>query len=547
MLKTNSILRDFIKKLFFLILFLIPAVIQAYNENPRECVENHLRYTSERNYDPKAAARSFYGLNRDDGVDLANKLRLAYDGMGVFIPVSRISDDPGYSDTTSNQSKVFILPDRLPEIFIEKIGSKWYYSPDCYDEIEKMYDDVYPFGSDLLYDNVPRFENRKFLGIYLWQYLSFIILIFIAVLIYFILNFIFKPLLGFIADKSFNFHMHLPQKYSKTAKVVSLLLIFYAFKFATALIRLPISVTSFIITALDILIVVLIGILVYRFFDIIISFIDQKAKSTPTKLDDQYIPILQQIAKLIIAIAVIFKILVLLNVDVTAIIAGLSIGGFALALASQDTVKNFIGSVMIFLDKPFKVDDWIEVDKYSGTVKEVGFRSTRIEQLDTSIISIPNNIISNQALVNKGERNLRMYETNLAITFGTSGDSIDTYLQGLRKIATEHPKIFGKYYINLSGVGSSSINILFRVYFMTSNYDEELKLREDITFLLIELSETLGIGFALPSQTLYYSKPPKAQNQEGSSVENRRILKSKLEEFFKNRNFGYHENGDNDE
>ncbi|MBK7095017.1 MAG: mechanosensitive ion channel family protein [Saprospiraceae bacterium] len=540
-----------IKRSFLTILFLIISILsvfgQSINRNPQECVAHHLKYTNAKDYDPDKAARSFYGLSRTDAADLANKLKLTYDGMGIYIPVNKIPDNPEYIDSTSNQQKFFILPDRLPAIFVEKIGNAWYYSPDCYNNINEMYSNVYPFGSDLLYDNIPRFDNRKFLGVYLWQYLSFLILIFLAFFSYFILKLIFKPLLSFIADRSFNFHMHLPHKYSKTAKVTSLILIFYVLKYAFALIRLPIGLSSFLITSIDIVIVVLIGILIYRIFDIIISYIDQKAKSTPTKLDDQYIPILQQIAKLIISIGVIFKVLVLLNVDVTAIIAGLSIGGFALALASQDTVKNFIGSVMIFLDKPFKVEDWIEIDKYSGTVKEVGFRSTRIEQLDTSIISIPNNIISNQALVNKGERNLRMYETNIAITFGTSGNSIETYLSGLRKIATEHPKIFGKYYINLSGLGTSSINILFRIYFITNNYDEELKLKENITFLLIELAEDLGIHFALPSQTLYFSKPPKPDNLNESSAENLEILKSKLSEFFKSKNFGQIEDENNEE
>lgn len=546
-MKTSFVM---LKKIFlvflFFIIFVTPAFCQANNSNPHDCVANHLKYTNPKDYDPKIAARSFYGLDRAEAADLANKLKLTYDGMGIYIPVGKIPDDPKYIDSTSNQQRYFILPDRLPGVYVEKIGNFWYYSPDCYDDIEKMYRNVYPFGSDLLYDNIPRFDNKNFLGIYLWQYLSFLILIILAISFYFILKIIFRPLLSFVADRSFNFHLDLPHKYSKTAKISSLLFIFYILKYAFALIRLPIGLSSFLITSIDIIIVILIGILIYRIFDIIIAFIDQKAKSTPTKLDDQYIPILQQIAKLIISIGVIFKVLVLLNVDVTAIIAGLSIGGFALALASQDTVKNFIGSVMIFLDKPFKVDDWIEVDKFSGTVKEVGFRSTRIEQLDTSIISIPNNIISNQALVNKGERNLRMYETNLAITFGTSGESISIYLKGLRKIATEHPKIYGKYYINLSGLGTSSINILFRVYFITNNYDEELKLKEDITFLLIELAETLGISFALPSQTLYYSKPPRNENLSGQSAENKKLLYTRLDEFFRNRNFGHSENSDNE-
>ena len=143
---------------------------QNLNRNPRECVSNHLKYTNAKDYDPDKASKSFYGLSKNNAADLSNKLKLTYDGMGVFIPVNKIPDNPKHIDSISKQAKYYILPERLPDIFVEKIGNYWYYSPDCYDDIERMYDNVYPFGSDLLYDNIPRFNNQKLLGIYIWQY-----------------------------------------------------------------------------------------------------------------------------------------------------------------------------------------------------------------------------------------------------------------------------------------------------------------------------------------------------------------------------------------
>lgn len=532
------------RRIFLLSIILFTSALikldaQNINANPQECVVNHLKYTGYENYMPQKAAYSFYHKNNSKQIELANKLKLIFDGKGLFVNTDEIPLNPAYKDSLTGLNRYYILDKRLPEIFVEKIGGRWYYSPDCYHDIEKLYREVYPFGSDLLIDNIPRFNNLKFLGAYIWQYLSLLIIIIISVLSYFLLKIIFRPLIAFIAEKSFNLHIELPIKYSKASKVAAMLLIFYFLKFAIALVRFPIKFSQFLVTSIDIIIVVFIGILIYRLFDIIMSFVKKLTDATPSKLDDQYLPILQQIAKLLIGIGIIFKVLILLNVNVTAIIAGLSIGGLALALASQDTVKNFIGSVMIFMDKPFKVDDWIEIDKFSGTVREVGFRSTRIEQLDTSIISIPNNIISNEALVNKGERNLRMYESNLAITFGTSTKKIEAFMEGLRRIATDHPKIFAKFNINLTGLGTSAINILFRIFFVTKNYEEELKLREEITFLIMELSEFLEIKFALPSQTLYYSKPPKPE-QEDPNVSSAQVYKVKLDEFFKNRNFDYH-------
>ncbi|MEZ4908359.1 MAG: mechanosensitive ion channel family protein [Saprospiraceae bacterium] len=501
-------------KLLFLFQFFLSFYLFSQNSSPYDCVINHLDNTSINDYNPKIAAKSFYTKTRKEGEDLAIKLKQVYDGKGIYIPVNEIPKNSNYTDTLLKEHKYYILPDRLHTIYVEKIAGKWYYSPNCYEEINKMYKQVYPLGSDLLYDNVPRFDNHKIFGIFYWQLISLVIIIVILVALYFLLKILVKPIISFIADKSFNMHMDLPVKYSKTSKIISALIVFYISKYAFALIRFPINISSFLITSLDIILAVLTGIFAYRVFDVILAFIGQLAKSTKSKMEDQYLPILGQLVKILIGIGILFKILVLLNVNVTAIIAGLSIGGLALALASQDTVKNLIGSIMIFMDKPFKVDDWIEVENYMGTVLEVGFRSTRIKQIDTSVIAVPNSIIANQALVNKGQRIMRMYETVLTITYNTPSVRIEAFITGLRHIAEQHPKIFGKYNINLQGLGASSINILFRIYLLTNDYTEELQLKQDITFLIIRLAETLGVDFAFPTQTIYIQKDEEETNDD---------------------------------
>ncbi len=516
--------------LLFLVFTLNTSFAQKGYDSPYKCVSNHLNYLNQNQ--PKLAARSFF-VPKDTAraIDLAIKLKKVYDGMGLFVPVNKIPDNPDYTDSLSKKHRYVILPERLPDIYVEKINNNWYYSPDSYDEIIRLYNEVYPFGDDLLEKIIPSFGNKKFLGLFIWQYIGLLAIIVLSLLLYFIFLKIFKPVLVFILDKILKKHLDLPVKYHKTTRIISLLLVFYFMKYAFALLEFPIKISSFLITSLDIVNVVLFSFLIYRIVDIVLAFLSSVAKTTSSKMDDQVLPIIRQIVKILIITGAIIKILILLNINVTALIAGVSIGGLALALAAQDTVKNLIGSLMIFIDKPFQVDDWVEIDNMAGTVIEVGFRSTRIKQLDTSIISIPNGIISNKALTNKGLRVFRLFETTIGVTYDTPRLHLQYFIEGLRKIAIKHELISENYYIYLKDLGDFSINILFRVYLKTNDYKQELALKEEITFLIMELAETLNVRFAFPSQTLYVEQFPGKEDLIPKYDDSEENLNNKLKGF----------------
>ena len=496
-----------------LIIFIIALFVQNYivaqnpNATPLKCVSNHINNLMPPQYNPQQAAKSFYtGIDTAKAVDLAIKLKKVYDGKGLYISLNKIPDDSNYIDSLTGKHKYTIFPYKLPEIYLEKIDTNWYYSPKCYDDIFKLYNEVFPLGDNLFANNLPHFGNKKFAGLYLWQLLGLLIITILALILYFILIKLLKPIIILITDRSFKTHLDLPRRYNKTARIISLLVVFFLLKYAIALLELPVKLSSFAIVTIEIVNIVLIAVLVYRIFDIIMAYAEHFARNTNSKMDDQILPIIQQIVKILIIAGAVIKILILLDINVTALIAGISIGGLALALAAQDTVKNLIGSLMIFIDKPFQIEDWIEIDDMAGTVIEVGFRSTRIMKLDTSIISIPNGIISNKALTNKGLRVFRLFETTLGITYDTPIDKIKLFVEKLRLLATDHNDISENYYIFLKNLGDYSINIMFRVFLKTNDYKEELRLKEEITFLIMELAKQLEIDFAFPTQTVHIAK-----------------------------------------
>ena len=131
----------------------------------------------------------------------------------------------------------------------------------------------------------------------------------------------------------------------------------------------------------------------------------RRAEKTVSTLDDQLIPLLRKFLKAVVLVLGAVWILSRLDFNVTALLAGVSLGGLAFALAAQDTLKNMFGSLLIFLDKPFQVGDWIQADSIDGTVEEVGFRSTRVRTFANSVIYVPNGKLSDMMVNNMGMRN----------------------------------------------------------------------------------------------------------------------------------------------
>ena len=154
-----------------------------------------------------------------------------------------------------------------------------------------------------------------------------------------------------------------------------------------------------------------------------------RAQQTESKVDDQLIPFAIEIGKVLV---VIFAIVVILaNVfdqNVTALAAGLGVGGVAVALASKESLENLLGSFTIFLDKPFQVGDIITIGTITGKVEKVGFRSTRVRTFDKSVVTVPNKNLVIAELDNLGVRPVRRVKINIGLTYSTTVDQIKKLL-----------------------------------------------------------------------------------------------------------------------
>ena len=141
-------------------------------------------------------------------------------------------------------------------------------------------------------------------------------------------------------------------------------------------------------------------------------------------------PLFRTSVRLFVTFIAILFVLQNLDINVSSLIAGLGLGGLAIALAAQDTVRNLLGGVTIFADKPFEVGDWVVVDGVEGTVEAVGFRSTRVRTFYNSLISVPNGNLMDSGIDNMGQRRWRRYKTTLGVAYHTKPDQLQVLLRG---------------------------------------------------------------------------------------------------------------------
>ena len=275
-----------------------------------------------------------------------------------------------------------------------------------------------------------------------------------------------------------------------------------------------------------------------KLVQVVMHVYSEFTERTVSKLDDQLVPILNNFLTGIVIFVGILKMLTVLGFDATTVIAGASIGGLAVALASQDTVRNLIGTFMIFLDKPFHIGDWIEAGEVVGSVEEVGFRSSRIRAVDTSIYQIPNSKLSEIVINNKGLRLYRRYNTKLGLRYDTPPELIEAFVKGLRELIIAHPETRSESYnVEFTGFGDSALLIMINVYFKSLEWGTEQSSKHRLHIAIVKLAKALGVDFAFPSSSLIIEQFPEKNGLDMKyNIDQKRldeVIKNSIEDFNK--------------
>jgi len=242
---------------------------------------------------------------------------------------------------------------------------------------------------------------------------------------------------------------------------------------------------------------------VSRVIDALISEVIMPiTEKTESEFDDQLIPVIRKGIKAIIWVLGIIIGLDNIGFDIAAMIAGLGIGGLALALAAQDSIKNIFAGVMIFLDKPFKMKDRIQINGFDGIVEEVGIRSTRIRTLEGRIVTIPNCTFTDNSVINVTSQPALKIKLNLGLTYDTDEVRMQKALDIIGEIVSDNRELIEEnYYAGFNQFGDFSLNILFIYYIRPDAHwlDSQTVVSKEI----LKRFNAENLEFAFPTQTIF--------------------------------------------
>ena len=337
-----------------------------------------------------------------------------------------------------------------------------------------------------------------------WRYL---LLIAIFILIYQAMRLIGKfisDITTVLRDSEENVRLHLVLKAAMWP--IGLLLIsvaVYAFKEVLDLSLLLDRISETTIGVLNTLAIV---VFLYRLIGLLVYELDRFAQRDDNMLDSTFVQMIRVITRaVVIAIGAIYLLRALSGKPLSALLAGLGIGGIAIALAAQDTLKNFFGSIMIMLDKPFSVGQRVLVENYDGVVEDIGFRSTRVRTLTGHLVTVPNEKMATNAIENIGRRPHIRRLTNITITYDTPPDKVERALEIIREILDNHegmhPDFPARVYFN--EFNDASLNIMVIYWYHPADYWAYVEFSEKVNLKIMRAFEKEGIEFAFRTTTTY--------------------------------------------
>lgn len=500
--------------------------------NPQRTVHTflHWQQSGHKNPDYVITTMKLADGSDEEKLELAERLLKVFDARGLLIDYDAIPSDPNYTDSLSGLQQ-YILFQSLPEVYLTKTAqNEWVFSSSTTQAIPNLYSNTFSSWFTFVIDQLPVWTENEWFGIRIWQYL--------AVFLWILFGMILKKIFEFLLD---NYVRRLAQKtrFTWDDDLIDGVEKPSGYIFVTAFFLLTYSNLQFSVTvshALSIFLEVALSAaivwLFYNLADVFSKYLTVVTSKTETKLDDQLIPLIRKTLRFFVLVMGVIAILQNNGVNVASLIAGLGIGGLAVALAARETLANFFGSVTIFLDRPFKIGDWIKSGNVEGTVEEVGFRSTRIRTFYNSLVSVPNSNLANADIDNLGLRKYRRLKTVLNLTYSTTPEQMEAFVEGIKAIVKANEHFRQDYYeVHFNSFGAHSLDVLVYVFFDVPDWSTELQQRHNFFLEILRLAKEVGVEFAFPTQTLhmdsFYKEQPRQVGEERTEEE----LASAVSEF----------------
>lgn len=249
------------------------------------------------------------------------------------------------------------------------------------------------------------------------------------------------------------------------------------------------------------------GWLAYHLVDRVSEMIGTHAHSYLRYRNEILRSLVTSLAKLAVVIGAILFLAEILSIPYQGVIAGLGIGGLAVALAARSTLENLIGGITLYADKPVEVGDFCCFGDHMGVIEGIGLRSVKVRSLDQSVITVPNAEFVNLNIENLTRRNQMLLQTRMGFRYETGPDQLRWLLAEVRKLLLQHPMVAQEpARARFAGFGNHSMDIEIFAYVKTNDFSEFFSIREDIFLRLIDIVEESGTTFAVPTTVNYLAQ-----------------------------------------
>ncbi|MGZ4819525.1 MAG: mechanosensitive ion channel family protein [Terriglobales bacterium] len=493
-------------------------------DTPSGTVFGFLQAAQAGNYKTAADYLQMSAVRRQSlGPGLASKLKVLMDRayVGSLRTIStRPEGSPG-NDVVDQQtvgtfsSGDVDVPVTLVRVGDSNSGKIWLFSSDTLSKIPELYDNlqVHQVEKDL-----PQVLVRNFfLGMPLWQWLALLAAIPVAAVIGWAI------VLGLAVPRRLWLKVkHRPDLRSYGRVSIPLLVFFgaIAHRVIGAYLGLPLLPRLYYYRTIGVVITIGFFWFLVRATGVTMQRLRAHAISAGRIGTGSLMLLGERLLKVLVIIAAVLAVLGTIGFNLTTVLAGLGIGGLAVAFAAQKTLENLLGGVSVLADEVIRVGDFCRFGDRVGTIEDISLRSTRIRTVERTEVSIPNGALAAMNVENFTRRDKILFNPTLGVRYETSADQLRYLLAELRRMLYEHPKVESdSARIRLAGFDNSALTLEIFSYVLTQDFAEFTAIREDLLLRVMEIVEKSGSGFAFPSRTVYFTRDPGLDKEKTGTAE----------------------------
>lgn len=343
--------------------------------------------------------------------------------------------------------------------------------------------------------------NRPLFGIALWQYLAFLIYLALAFLLAKLLDYLVRGRLKKLAKKtSTKLDDLLQELLGVPIKVIAFVILLHV---GLRLFPWPEWLEDFLSKGMTVVLACSLTYVALKAVNLLMNFWRLRTHREEDRIfNDQLYPVITKSLKIFLVIIAVLLTCSNLGLNITSLIASLSVVGLALGLAAQDTVANVFGAVTVFADKPFRIGDRIKLEGVDGIVESIGLRSTRVRNADGHLITVPNKTMGNATITNISRQPTIRTLMNVGLTYDTSSETVQKAVSILEDVLRSDPKTHDLT-ISFNQFGDSALNLQIVHWWAGTDPREHLQTLQQLNLKIKERFDQEKISFAFPSRTLY--------------------------------------------